>query len=693
MNNELNLKNKLSKEDFKRYFADCPKVAWLFYSLDNFKQAVSFKQNKVFQFHTKVELDSTDEFDTSSGFDPFSLYEHLLTGENLSAEELEQREAFENQFDGLEGFDINSLEAETIVDGNLIGSEARAFYRKKLRQENKQNQTNFESYSLEEFTYDEALSKTELLLAQPSEYKVLFEPAFQLEGGKMRVKCDVLINHGDKRIEIIEVKASSRQKKAHFYDLFYQWYVLTKLGYTVENVSICLINSQYYRGLGNLDPAQLGFSPDFEEIDYETEIYEPFIKKGFQVPAATMPEDIDLIKLFTVNSALDLSKVSKPSFLEMFFNIANTFDLDALMLKIAEAMVNSRTMFNEKCEEYKFDYKECTLKLGDVHCKNAVDYYDKSQFNIFSLPRFKKTAAEIYCEHGLVYMRDLKKNGLYETLVNKKENPYFNKTMQRLIDISVDFERTNRKDPKKMINLNEFRVIKNILRDYYNFPVYMYDFETSKWAIPNFNNSKTYQQIPFQYSIHVLLDKDYDYKRPDTTMVHYNFIADKLTDPRQEFLNKFILDSFAHGPGVYVAYNKSFERMVLKDLMIAFPQYYAPLKWIYQNTIDLMDFFRLKGNPWLIYDPEFRGSASIKVTQPTLDSALSYKDLRINKGDKASATFRKFIDKHISVEVWAKIIKEDMLKYCDRDTLAMVVVLQSIVALLKTVEPDLEQRI
>jgi predicted DNA binding CopG/RHH family protein len=41
----------------------------------------------------------------------------------------------------------------------------------------------------------------------------------------------------------------------------------------------------------------------------------------------------------------------------------------------------------------------------------------------------------------------------------------------------------------------------------------MYDFETVSQAIPRVKNMSTYEQVPYQYSIHVILDKDnFDFK-------------------------------------------------------------------------------------------------------------------------------------------------------------------------------------
>lgn len=74
----------------------------------------------------------------------------------------------------------------------------------------------------------------------------------------------------------------------------------------------------------------------------------------------------------------------------------------------------------------------------------------------------------------------------------------------------------------KIIDFDNIEWIDSLLNIYKDFPIYMYDFETSKWAIPRFNLVNTYYQTPFQYSIDVIVDENYDYNKPET-MHHYSF--------------------------------------------------------------------------------------------------------------------------------------------------------------------------
>ena len=61
--------------------------------------------------------------------------------------------------------------------------------------------------------------------------------------------------------------------------------------------------------------------------------------------------------------------------------------------------------------------------------------------------------------------------------------------------------------------------------DSLQYPVYYLDFETFGTAIPLFEGTRPYQQIPFQFSLHVALDNN-------EGAVHFSFLAEGPEDPR-----------------------------------------------------------------------------------------------------------------------------------------------------------------
>lgn len=82
------------------------------------------------------------------------------------------------------------------------------------------------------------------------------------------------------------------------------------------------------------------------------------------------------------------------------------------------------------------------------------------------------------------------------------------------------------------------------------FPLYFLDYETFPAAIPRFDGYSPYQQIVFQYSLHILRD-------PDGELEHTEFIYSGTGDPSREVVAALQKDI---GPiGTVIVWNKKFE--------------------------------------------------------------------------------------------------------------------------------------
>ena len=127
--------------------------------------------------------------------------------------------------------------------------------------------------------------------------------------------------------------------------------------------------------------------------------------------------------------------------------------------------------------------------------------------------------------------------------------------------------------------------------------------------------------------------------------------------------------------GSIVAYNAAFEISRLKELALAFPEDQTFIEDIIGRFVDLLIPFR---NGWH-YHPEMGGSASIKSVLPAIAPEFSYKDLEISNGGDASNTFLSMINKtFIGDEVK---VRESLKKYCERDTLGMVIIWEELTKL------------
>ncbi len=192
------------------------------------------------------------------------------------------------------------------------------------------------------------------------------------------------------------------------------------------------------------------------------------------------------------------------------------------------------------------------------------------------------------------------------------------------------------------------------------YPLAFLDYETYPSAIPRYNGYRPYQQIPFQFSIHVI-------ESPNGESVHYDFIYTGEGCPDERFAEA--LQKHLPKTGSVVVWNQKFEKGINEQIGERLPDYRSFMHNINNRIVDLMIPFSGKT---LVYDhPQFKGSASIKYVLPALVPHLSYKSMHIQEGGTASDTWNRIVSGEYSDE--EKNMKVQALKdYCHLDTLAMV---------------------
>ena len=202
--------------------------------------------------------------------------------------------------------------------------------------------------------------------------------------------------------------------------------------------------------------------------------------------------------------------------------------------------------------------------------------------------------------------------------------------------------------------------------DELSYPLYHLDFETYMPAVPPFDRTMPYGQIPFQYSLHIEKAAGLD---PE----HREFLAGGYSDPRRALAESLCDD--VPGDVCCLAYNMSFERSRLKELAGLFPDLANHLMAIHDNMRDLMTPFKNRD----YYDRRFKGSYSIKVVQPTLcenDPELDYHALDlIHHGSEAMEAYPKL--SRLPPDE-AERYRKALLAYCKVDTMGMVRVLQKL---------------
>jgi len=195
------------------------------------------------------------------------------------------------------------------------------------------------------------------------------------------------------------------------------------------------------------------------------------------------------------------------------------------------------------------------------------------------------------------------------------------------------------------------------------YPVSYLDFETIGTAIPLFDGVKPYQQVPFQYSLHIV-------RSPGTKPEHRSFLMDGASDPRPEFMRQLRAD--LPETGSVVAYNAGFETGRLKECCELLPEYKPWLRKVTPRIVDLLLPFR----GFRYHHPDQNGSNSMKAVLPAL-TGKGYEKLAIQEGGAASREFLRVTFGQVTAAERRRV-RLDLEEYCGLDTLGMVQIVDKI---------------
>ena len=271
------------------------------------------------------------------------------------------------------------------------------------------------------------------------------------------------------------------------------------------------------------------------------------------------------------------------------------------------------------------------------------------------------------CAYKAYCGRNLPKPSIFDVagLTDKKAYQLYHsgiKSFEDVIEKKVKLTERQLLQVERAVNHLPAIIHKDKIQDFLStlrYPLYYLDFETFQQAIPEFEGGKPYEQIPFQYSLHV----EYE----DGRLEHLEFLAKEGTDPRRAVAERLCEDI---PMGVCsLAYNMSFEKSRIKTFAEQYPDLAEHLMDIHDHMVDPEVIFAERD----YYNNAMKGKSTIKLVLPALypnDPELDYHNLEdVHNGGEASAAFLTMADK--SPEEIARL-RENLLKYCGLDTYAMV---------------------
>ncbi len=248
--------------------------------------------------------------------------------------------------------------------------------------------------------------------------------------------------------------------------------------------------------------------------------------------------------------------------------------------------------------------------------------------SIFSLGRLSKPQLFEYYNKGIKTINDIDEN---EVLKND-------------IQIQINAVKNNAEQFNTTAISNFITTIKQ--------PFCSLDIEVWMPALPFYQGTKPFQQIPFLYSM-VFVKNNRINKQ--------SYFKPIEEDNRLAFLES-ILEVTKQFESILM-YDKSLEENVLNQLATLFPQYKNDIDVLKLKIVDVAEIIK-QGH---YYHPEMKGNFSLKSLAPIVNQQLNFDDLDVQSGIVAMYLYEAMLTE-INIEK-NNIAKQQLTQYCELDAL------------------------
>lgn len=178
------------------------------------------------------------------------------------------------------------------------------------------------------------------------------------------------------------------------------------------------------------------------------------------------------------------------------------------------------------------------------------------------------------------------------------------------------------------------------------------DMEIWSPAIPRYQYTKPFEQIPFLFSVCY---------RQNEEIFFRNFIKPIGTDSREEFLKALqqAVKDFDH----ILVFDKNLEDQVLNKLAHLYPAFQKEIKEIKSKLIDLAEPVR----NFHFYHPKFSGNFSLKAVSEIFSDRSGYENLEIQSGIMAMQKYQQLRGEENPLIIAQT--QDELIRYCNEDTL------------------------
>ena len=570
-------------------------------------------------------------------------------------------------------------------------------------------------YLIDDRDYANSLKNTNDLLKKPD--SIIYEAAFLHEN--LFVRTDILVKTGN-LIKVIEVKAKSFDStmnnvfinnsgrirpewRLYLFDLAFQKYVVQKSypEYSIQSYLMLADKSKRASIDGLNQLFQITKNPNSRTgIDVKVESIEDI--------GDPIMEPRNLSGLINDIISKDIHKIHGLSFKSLVENFTELYT--------NQKEINWKDYNGHVCRECWMEQ----FNIGDE---------DKLRPNIYELWQFRNQ--KTLFKSNIFFLDQLQKSDFDEPLethlsIKNRQLLQIEKRVNESLNKPVDF----------YLDVDNLR--DEMLE--WKFPLHFIDFETCTSALPFTKGRHPYEQIAFQYSHHIIysdgkIEHKSEYINAEPGMFpNYDFVRSLKKD--LEFDNGSVFKYATHENSIL---NAIYDQLIdsdetdkneLMDFIQSVTNKKENNKLIWRGERDMIDMCDLVKK--YFYDSYMKGSNSIKVVLPAvikicefvnkkyskkigeinttslnfsndhvwiqdgnLDpySSLPIPDFstitkpvgdinKLNNGGDALTAYAKIQYLEMSSQE-RKIIKESLLKYCELDTLAMVMIYEFFASELK----------
>ena len=480
-----------------------------------------------------------------------------------------------------------------------------------------------DGYDIETLDYDEALKETNELLLKDK--VIIYEAAISYE--KFFIRTDILVKDG-RNIQLIEVKAKSADDfynksgiksewKPYLYDVAFQKYVVCKA-------------FPDYKVTAYLMLADKNAKCPTDGLNQKFRIIEENGRKKIKVSKELSEGDLSQPILCKIN-ADDACRMiysndydyqnNTLSFTELINTFAENYRKD-LKIKSAISKTCKGCEFIATEDEIKAGYKS-----GFHECwKEMLGWEDKDfeAGTIFDIWDFR--SADKLISEGRIKLTEITEDDI---IVKPSDKLGISRTQRQLLQIN----KMQNNDTTYWIDKDNL----SLEMDTWTYPLHFIDFETSMAAIPFNKGRRPYEGIAFQFSYHIVRENgDIEHRgqylnTEPGVFPNYEFVRKLKTDLEQDegTIFRYAAHENSYLNMIYRQLNEDkndiSDRKELCKFIRSITKSVNGCSEEWEGSRSMVDMCELVKRYY--YDPAMKGSNSIKAVLPAiLNSSIFLKD-------------------------------------------------------------------